>query len=78
MGSVGGHVNAALIGNHLISPVSCRRSDYDSVWEIPNLRWGLGNFEHCFLGVFFQVILPLVLGTTSSKKDLIGRILREM
>ena len=43
-----------------------------------NMWWTLGSFEQCFLGVFYQDDLGLVLSTTSSKKDIIGWVLKEI
>ena len=43
-----------------------------------NLQWILWDFQHCFLGVFCKVVLPLVIRTASSKMDVIGWILKEI
>ena len=43
-----------------------------------NFRGTLWNFKHCFLGVFCQVVLQLGIGTSSSKKDVMGWILKEI
>ena len=64
----------------LISQVLGRRCSCSDMTRYEKFEFMVDfvHFQHRFLGVFCIVDLPLTTGTTSSKRDVIGWILREI